>query len=75
MVPAKPKRPTKEMVLNFRVLPEIKAALEDAAKLDDRSMSSLAARILREWLEAKGHLPPQVPASATKATKKARRSR
>lgn len=42
--------------LGFRVEPEIKAALEKAAKDDDRSVSSLVERILKAWLTEKGYL-------------------
>ncbi|MFZ6762129.1 ribbon-helix-helix protein, CopG family [Pseudoroseomonas sp. WGS1072] len=45
--------------LGFRVEPEIKAALEKAAKDDDRSVSSLVERILKAWLTEKGYLPSQ----------------
>ncbi|MFM2041571.1 MAG: hypothetical protein RLY86_147 [Pseudomonadota bacterium] len=43
--------------LGVRVEPEIKAALEKAAKDDDRSVSSLVERILKHWLMEKGYLP------------------
>jgi hypothetical protein len=36
--------------IGFRIEPEIKAALESAAKKDDRSLSSLVTIILRDWL-------------------------
>ena len=42
--------------IGFRIDPEIKAALERAAKSDDRSLSSLVTIILRDWLRAKGYL-------------------
>jgi len=42
--------------LGVRVQPEIKAAVERAAKDDDRSVSSLVERILQEWLRARGYL-------------------
>lgn len=35
--------------LGFRIEPDLKAALEQAAKDDDRSVSSLVERILRKW--------------------------
>jgi len=44
-------------MLAFRVNPEIKDALEKAATADDRSVSSLVERILRDWLRASGYLP------------------
>lgn len=43
--------------LGFRVEPEVKAALEAAAKADMRSVSSLIEKILVEWLRANGHMP------------------
>ncbi len=42
--------------LGIRVQPETKAALEKAAKDDDRTVSSLVERIVREWLREKGYL-------------------
>lgn len=48
--------------LGFRVEPEIKAALEKAAKEDDRSVSGLIERILRRWLIENGYLPADPPA-------------
>jgi hypothetical protein len=41
--------------LGFRVNPEMKAAL-GSAKDDTRSVSSLAQKIITEWLKAKGYL-------------------
>jgi hypothetical protein len=43
--------------LGFRVEPDLKAALERAAKDDDRSVSSLVERILKGWLVERGYLP------------------
>lgn len=42
--------------IGFRVEAELKAALEAAAKADDRSVSSLVTIILRDWLKERGHL-------------------
>lgn len=42
--------------IGFRIDPEIKAALEAAAKADDRSVSALVTIILRDWLNEKGFL-------------------
>lgn len=42
--------------LSFRVGDEVKTALEKAAAADDRSVSSLVERILKEWLREKGYL-------------------
>ena len=47
----------KTEALSFRINPDTKAALERAAKDDDRSVSSLVERILRGWLEERGYLP------------------
>lgn len=43
--------------LGFRVDPEVKTALEKAAKDDARSVSGMAEKILVDWLRAKGYLP------------------
>lgn len=48
---------SKSAALGFRIPDEMKAALETAAKDDDRSVSSLVTIILREWLREKGYLP------------------
>lgn len=42
--------------LGFRVEPEIKEALERAAKDDMRSVSALIQKILSDWLREKGYL-------------------
>jgi hypothetical protein len=44
----------KDDVLNFRVPADLKAALRKAAHHDERSMSVMAGRILREWLTVHG---------------------
>jgi plasmid stability protein len=41
-------------VLNLRVPRDLKKALRVAAEKDERSMSALATRILREWLADSG---------------------
>ena len=46
----------KAEALSFRVAADTKAALERAAIADDRSVSSLVERILREWLRGNGFL-------------------
>lgn len=46
----------KTAALGFRIPEDMKAALEAAAKDDDRSVSSLVTIILREWLTGKGYL-------------------
>jgi hypothetical protein len=50
------KKPPLGSPLGFRVNPEMKAALGNAAKDDARSVSSLAQKIIMEWLKAKGYL-------------------
>ena len=40
----------------FRVDPDLKAALETAAKQDSRSVSSLVVKILIDWARAQGLL-------------------
>jgi len=42
--------------LGFRVEPEVKVALEKAAKDDARSVSSLIQLILTDWLRERGYL-------------------
>ena len=45
----------RETFLGLRLPAELKAALQEAAAKDRRSMSSLAEKILAEWLEAQGY--------------------
>jgi hypothetical protein len=57
--PPKPKprkRVLKGSPLGFRVPDEVKQALEQAALDDDRSVSSVATKILTDGLKAKGYL-------------------
>jgi hypothetical protein len=54
----------KDDVLNFRVPAGLKAALRRAADQDERSMSTMAARILREWLTDKGFYSPEASSAA-----------
>ena len=49
-------------MLGIRVRPDLKVALEKEAAADDRSVSSLVERVLRTWLEQRGH---QVGTSTT----------
>ena len=42
--------------LGVRFNPETKAALDKAARDEDRSLSNLIERIVAEWLRAKGYL-------------------
>ncbi len=44
------KEPTSQMV-NFRTEPEVKKALEKAAKADSRTVSSLLQKITTDWLK------------------------
>jgi hypothetical protein len=50
--------------LGVRLDPEVKAALERAAKEDRRSLSSLIDKILSDWLRERGYLdaPEKQPA-------------
>jgi hypothetical protein len=41
--------------LGIRLKPEVKIALQQAAEADMRSVSSLAEKILTEWLREKGY--------------------
>jgi len=61
----------KDDVLNFRVPADLKVALRKAAEQDDRSMSVMAARILREWLTEHGFYEVQ---GATPKSRRARRT-
>jgi hypothetical protein len=57
--PTKPAKPTPApplVPLGFRVENEMKEALEKAAADDERSLSSLVQKILREWLRSGGYL-------------------
>jgi len=55
--------------LGVRLQPEVKAALQRAAKEDVRSVSSLVEKILLGWLTEHGHMkaPPAPKAAAPKA--------
>ena len=46
----------KEAVLSFRVRDDTKVAITRAASAEERSVSWLVERILREWLTKHGHL-------------------
>ena len=50
--------------LGVRLQPEVKAALERAARDDHRSLSSLIDKILVEWLRECGYLQPAEKQSA-----------
>jgi hypothetical protein len=47
---------TKSSPLSFRIYNDTKEALEKAAKDDERSISSMVEKILREYLREKGYL-------------------
>ncbi|HYD70732.1 ribbon-helix-helix protein, CopG family [Azospirillum sp.] len=47
----------KDAALSFRVPIELKEALERAAKDDERSVSFMVERVLRNWLIENGYLP------------------
>ena len=59
-------------MLNFRVPSDLKAALRRAAEQDERSMSVMAARILREWLTTAGYYVSEdaKPARASRRTRR-----
>lgn len=46
----------KGVPVSFRLLPEVKEALDAAAKADHRSVSSLLDKLVTEWLRTNGHL-------------------
>jgi hypothetical protein len=48
----------KTEAISVRVYPEIKDALKREAEADHRSLASLAAKILAEWLRRRGALAP-----------------
>jgi hypothetical protein len=55
----KPKKPAPAaplVPLGFRVESEMKDALERAAADDERSLSSLVQKILRDWLKERQYL-------------------
>jgi len=51
----------RDEVLNVRVPSEVKNALKKAADADERSVSTMTVRILREWLSANGYMPSRRP--------------
>jgi len=46
----------KNTPLGFRVDPDLKAALQEGARRDSRSVSSLVVKILTDWARAQGLL-------------------
>jgi len=57
-------------VLNFRLPAASKHALKRAATKDERSMSVMAVRILREWLAAHGYYSEQAEHSGRRSGKR-----
>jgi hypothetical protein len=53
----------KSIASSIRFTPEVRAALQKAAKAEDRSFSNLNEHIVAEWLRARGYLPkePKAP--------------
>jgi hypothetical protein len=60
----------KAVVLGIRLSEEDHAALARAAENDQRSMSSLAGKVLVEWLRANGY-PPKAAAPRRQARRQA----
>ena len=50
------KRELRSAPLGLRITPSLKAALENAAKDDRRSVAAMAEIILTQWLEERGYL-------------------
>ncbi len=46
----------KSVPISFRLPPDTKAALEQAAKEDTRSVSSLLEKVITDFLKDKGYL-------------------
>lgn len=46
----------KSVPISFRLPPEVKEALEKAAKEDVRSVSSLMEKVVTQWLRQHGYL-------------------
>lgn len=47
----------KSLPISFRLTAETKQALEQAAKDDSRSVSSLLDKLVSDWLRERGYLP------------------
>jgi hypothetical protein len=53
----RPKRQVdKPIATSIRFNPEVKSALEKAAKEDARSVTSLVTKVMMDWLKARGYL-------------------
>jgi hypothetical protein len=57
------------VVLGIRLSEEDHAALAQAAEADQRSMSSLAGKILVEWLRANGYAKPTAKTATRQRTR------
>ena len=55
-MPVKKKSLIKLEPISIRLLPSTKAALEKAARADERPVTAMAAKILSDWLKANGFL-------------------
>jgi predicted transcriptional regulator len=51
---ARPRKPKKLEPMSIRLDPDVKAALETVAVAEDRSVSYVANRVLRAWLDDAG---------------------
>ena len=54
----------KDDVLNLRVPADVKAALKRAAEADERSVSSMALKVIKDWLITNGYLRAPTRAAA-----------
>jgi uncharacterized protein (DUF1778 family) len=53
----------RDAMMVFRLPTATRKALQRAAKVQQRSMSNMALRIVSEWLSANGYLARQTPTS------------
>jgi hypothetical protein len=53
----------RDAMMVFRLPTATRKALQRAAKVEQRSMSNMALRIVSEWLSANGYLPKQMGSS------------
>ena len=51
----------KTAVINVRIEPELKEALEWCAAADHRSLASLVEKVLADWAMARGWYQPKMP--------------
>ena len=59
----------KTPALGFRVLPDMKDALQRAAKADHRSVSSLIEKVMLEWLTREGFMGGEKPAARKRGSR------